>query len=163
VLQEINKLTNFACYDGEGGIIANAIINFDLEDGRRLIEYFIKDQIDNYNSTLWGFNGPLVFSRVLTRMCQTNETLKMVEKFNCDGFHILPRETCYPIWPAHHARIFNESFTAELMDGVKHAITVHMWNGLTKKQIANIHVNSTYTVLAKKFCPRVFATVDDNF
>lgn len=165
VKRQIDDLgANFACVDGEMNIVSNAFLNFDLNDGNRLAEIFMLDQIENFMPTEWGHNGPLMLTRVLFKLCQTNSTDEMLSLNDCDGFHVIPRKFCFPIMGNHYEKIFNETFTKKLLQKISsNAITVHMWNKLTKNFKTRASDQNLYNILAKRHCPKVFVTIDEEF
>lgn len=165
VLQPVDKLgTNFACVDGENGIVANAFLNFDRRDGKRLAQIFLRNQIENYVADEWGANGPIMLTRVLSNLCQTNSTNEMLSMPNCDGFRVVRKKFCYPISANHHEKIFNETFTEELLTKISSkSVTVHIWNALTKQFKTRPSDRNFYTTLAKTYCPKVFHTIEDEF
>jgi lactosylceramide 4-alpha-galactosyltransferase len=155
--------TNFACTDGEQGIVSNAFLNFDRNKGRHMVETFITDQLENFNETAWGFNGPQSFSKVATKICKGLDTNKLKKMKTCDGFHIHPRHYCFPILPTHYKKIFKTNFTKILTKKSKHAVTVHLWNKLTKNITTSKNEKNFFTTLARSFCPKVFKAVDSEF
>lgn len=165
VRRQVDNLgKNFACVDGEDGIVSNAFLNFDLNDGNRLVEIFMHDQMVNYKAKEYGQNGPLSITRVLSKLCQTNSTNVMISRKDCDGFHVLARKFCFPIMPNHYEKIFNETFTKSLLQKVSsNSVTVHMWNNLTKQFKSRASDKNFYTTLARQHCPRVFVTIDEEF
>ena len=164
VLRQIDLLgANFACLDGEENVVANAFLNFDLYDGNRLAEIFMHDQMENFRPTEWGRNGPQMLTRVLAKLCQTNNTNEMLSG-DCDGFHVIPRKFCFPIMANHYEKIFNETFAKTLLPKVSSsAITVHMWNKLTKSFKTRANDRNLYNILARRQCPKVFVTIDGEF
>ncbi|KAL7048823.1 hypothetical protein ACKWTF_003499 [Chironomus riparius] len=164
VRKSIDELgRNYACADGERGIIANAFLNFDAEDGRKIVENLIHEQINHFNPIQYGTNGPVLLTNQLIKMCGTNRTQKMIKMDNCDGFHVHSRQLCYPILPTFYKNIFNESYTEILMQNIKNAVTVHMWNGLTFYIDTTKNDRNFYTELAKQYCPKVFDAIDSKF
>jgi lactosylceramide 4-alpha-galactosyltransferase len=165
VRRQIDNLgANFACVDGEENIVANAFLNFDLDDGNRLVEIFMHDQMENFMPNEWGHNGPQMLTRVLTKMCQTNSTEEMLSMKNCDGFHVVPRKFAFPIMANHYEKIFNETFTKMLLQKISsNSITVHMWNKLTKNFKTRASDRNLYNILASRHCPKVFVTIDEEF
>ncbi|KAG5679439.1 hypothetical protein PVAND_009006 [Polypedilum vanderplanki] len=154
---------NFACSDGERGIISNAFLNFNHTSGRELVEAFINDQLTNFDEKAWGYNGPQSISRVTTKWCKKLNTNKLKKKKNCNGFNIHPKKFCFPILPTYYEKIFQRNYTKVLTKRSKDAITVHMWNKLTKNIKIFKKEKNLYTTLAKNFCPRVYRAIDSEF
>ena len=154
---------NFACDDVANGV-NGAILNFESSNnGRRLAEKFMNDLIRNFNGSDWGSNGPILITRVLQDLCATNETLKMVEKQNCQGFHVLPRNNCYPITGLSWEKLFNETFAEKAMEVSKDSMVVHFWNNLSKHFELKVNSTAAYVQLAKLHCPKVVASCDEFF
>lgn len=164
VRKSIDKLgSNFACVDGERGIVANAFLNFDTEDGHKIVEKLIKEQIINFNVTHYGRNGPIFLTNEVIKMCGTNETKKMIQMKECKGFHIYPRKYCYPIFPTYFKSIFDQNYTNLLMRKIKNAYTVHMWNGLNYNIETTKTSKNFYIKLAQQYCPKIYDAIDYNF
>lgn len=154
---------NFACLENDNGLVANAFLNFDANDGKRLVEIFMRDQMKNYDAKAWAQNGPLMMTRVLHSLCHTNTTNEMISKKNCDGFHVFSKEYCYPISYSLYNQIFNETFTKSLLEKITlNSVTVHMSNKLTKSIKTKRNDNNLYTTLARQYCPEIFDSLDDN-
>lgn len=154
---------NFACQD-VANHVNGAILNFDnSREGRRLAEKFMKDLLQNFNGSDWGSNGPLLITRVLHKLCQADDTSAMVEKESCDGFHVLPRNYCYPITGVKWEKLFNETFSEMAMETSKDSMVVHFWNNLSKHYELRINSTAAYVQLAKLHCPKVFAMCDEFF
>jgi lactosylceramide 4-alpha-galactosyltransferase len=155
--------TNFVC-DDVGNIVNGAVMNFvNTKAGRVLVEEFMTDLAINFNGTGWGCNGPYMITRVLKRLCKTNETLEMVAMQDCEGFHVLPRHFCYPIMGFTWADLFNENFGESVMRQVNESIVVHFWNNLSKSTQLSVNSSAGYARLARLFCPKVISSCGDFF
>lgn len=164
VTSQLDKINNYACDDGEGSIVANGLINLDQKFGKKFAKTLIDEQIKNWNGSLWGHNGPLLLTRVLSDLCETTKIDEMVEKGNCDEFHVLKKNVCYPIPHSFHKHFFKEKNTYILMRRITNeTITVHYWNSLSKDLPVEINKKSTFMELAKKYCPRVLAATEYDF
>lgn len=164
VTAQLDKINNYACDDGEGSIVANGLINLDQKFGKKFAKTLMNEQMKNWNGSLWGHNGPLLLTRVLSNLCNTTNIDKMVALGNCDGFHVLKKSICYPIPHSFHKYFFTEQHTDQLLRRITdETISVHFWNGLTKDFLVQIHKKSPFMILAKKFCPRVIAATEFDF
>lgn len=154
---------NFAC-DDTANVANGAILNFSSDKaGRRLAEIFMSDLVENFDGIVWGTNGPLLVTRVLSNLCQTNITKEMVAKAACDGFHLLPNKSCYPISGVSWAKFFNESSSDYAMERSSNAIVVHFWNNLSKHSRLSVNSSAAYIQLAKLHCPEVISACGDYF
>lgn len=155
---------NFVCDDTSNGV-NGAILNMNLNEGRKFAEKFMNSLIQNFNGTVWGSNGPILITELLFKICKTNETSKMVAMKNCDGFHVLPSSQCYPYsgygWPF----LLNETYAEESMKRIveNDSIVVHFWNNLSKQAKLSVNSNCTYVKLAKQYCPKVMASCGEFF
>lgn len=155
--------SNFACDDTDN-TLNGAILNFSHDkNGRQLAERFMDDLIKNFNGAIWGSNGPLLVTRVLKTLCKTNITKEMSAKGSCDGFHVLPKELCYPISGLSWAKFFNETMSDYAMQKVDNAIAVHFWNNLSKHEKLSVNSSAAYVQLAKQFCPKVISSCGEFF
>lgn len=128
---ELNQLPpNFICRDH--GFLNGAIINLDKKQGHNFANMFMQDMVDNFNGLEWGENGPLMFQRVLSKLCGTENVKKM---HKCEGFNILPDEFCYPIKGVDWMDLFDENSTKKVMNKIEYSFVVHFWNKLSQKKL----------------------------
>jgi lactosylceramide 4-alpha-galactosyltransferase len=153
---------NYACPESETHI-NNAAINFQSISDNFLVETFAFDLIRNFNGQSWGGNGPMMMTRVLKQLCNTNSTKEMVEKGNCKSFHVLKKETCYLVGGMQSALLFTDSKGDEIIEALKNSIVVHFWNSATKAWKLRKNQTAAYVQLAWKFCPKVMAQTGDEF
>lgn len=164
VTSQLDKISNYACDDGEGSIVANGLINLDQKFGKKFARTLMDEQIKNWNGSLWGHNGPLLLTRVLYNLCNTTDIDEMVAKRNCNEFHVLKKTICYPIPHGYYKKFFNEQLTDLLLRRITNeTIAVHYWNSLSKDLPVHIDKRSAFLELAKKFCPRVLAATQFDF
>lgn len=154
-----NQPQNFACDDGEGDILSNAIIRLDAKIGRHFAETFMDYMSDHYNGAEWGTNGPIVITKCLSQMCRTNSTKEMIKMEQCDGFHVLAQKTCYPVDWWHWKKLFDERYADNIMKMINGAMTIHLWNTLSKRKKINIDKDTAFNRIAQIYCPRVFESM----
>lgn len=87
----------------------------------------------------------------------------MSQKESCEGFHVFPREVCYPYNGYHWDHLMDEKFADEAMIRVKDSLVVHFWNHDTKSIKLPKTSRAAYVQLANEFCPKVMQTVEDFF
>lgn len=150
--------SNFICRDH--GYLNAAIIKLQNHLGKKVGKLFIDDLIRNFNGSEWGWNGPLMLSRVLMNLCQTSNVNKMK---NCNGFHVLKEDVCYPISGQKWNKLFNEQHASEALQSVQNSHFVHFWNKLSQNEKIPCNSNSAYAQLAREYCPKTFSLCRDYF
>jgi lactosylceramide 4-alpha-galactosyltransferase len=149
---------NYLCRDH--GFLNGALLNLDRKNGKRFAELFMKDFVQNFDGQLWGNNGPFVLQRVLSKICKTENVNEMIE---CDNFHILQQELCYPIAGVRWEDLFKETKGNIVMKRVAGSLVVHFWNKLSSGMRIKCDSDSAYMRLAKEFCPKTVALCKDFF
>jgi len=114
-------------------------------------------------SLVWGFNNPMLFTRVLQRMCGVNSTYEMAKMENCQGFHVLPWNFCTPVTWTVWFQLFDEPAAEKAMLKSKDAIVVHFSNKLSKDRRLSINSTAAYIQMAREFCPRSLELCDEYF
>ncbi|KAL7047420.1 hypothetical protein ACKWTF_002895 [Chironomus riparius] len=150
--------SNFICRDH--GFLNAAILKLQNQIGNKIGKLFIDDLIRNFNGSQWGWNGPLMLSRVLNDLCQTSNVNKMK---NCNGFHVLDDDVCYPISGQKWNKLFEEQHAIEVLQSVEQSYFVHFWNKLSQNEKIACNSGAAYAQLARKFCPKTFSLCQDYF
>jgi lactosylceramide 4-alpha-galactosyltransferase len=101
-------------------------------------------------------NGPGVITRVLNKLCDTDEVLEMISMKTCKGFQILPIESCYAIEWRKHEEFFENEFLNKTLRLLENSIIAHVWNRLSYDKPLSVESDVAYIHLARKFCPKVF-------
>lgn len=154
--------TNFACIQADG-LINSAIFSFDGKLGRTLAERNFKEVIDHFNGDAWTGNGPKILSDLVKKMCNTTDPHKMNRK-NCGGFEVLPTEECYAInYSEGSQKFFNSSFLEEVLHKTKDSFAIHFWNVMTGGDKSSTRQNAPYVIIAREYCPTVYAASGENF
>ncbi len=118
--------------------------------------------MENFSGTNRIQNGPLVLTRVLSKICNTNETAEMnIER--CNGFNPLERNQSYPVSWRKSKFFVDEKRLQNVMDAIKDAYMVHTWNSRISKKPMAVNSKAPYIVLAKQYCPIVMNTIQDDF
>jgi lactosylceramide 4-alpha-galactosyltransferase len=118
--------------------------------------------MENFSGTNRIQNGPLVLTRVLAKICNTNETAEMnIER--CNGFNPLERNQSYPISWGDYSLFLEEKYLQNVMDAIKDAYMVHTWNSQISEKPLAVNSKAPYIVLAKQYCPIVMNTIQDDF
>ncbi|KAG5671304.1 hypothetical protein PVAND_001509 [Polypedilum vanderplanki] len=154
-----NSPENFACDDGEGDLVSNAIMK--MKRNEKITKMFMTYITENWNPTEWGANGPIAITSVISRVCNTNSTSEMIKMGNCDGFYILPQEVCYPIpWPQWRSLFnFNKHLADKVMKMINSSMTIHLWNNLSKRHKIDVNRDTAFNRIAQIYCPRVFQSM----
>jgi lactosylceramide 4-alpha-galactosyltransferase len=155
---------NFACDDGEGDIVSNAIIKMSGSGGgegkrRKLAEMFMSYMSEHYTADEWGTNGPIVITSILSQICRTNSTSEMIKMGSCNGFHILPESACYPIHWSQWRVLFAAPNADKVMKMINGSMTIHLWNNLSKRHKINVDKDTPLSRIAQIYCPRVYSTM----
>lgn len=114
---------------------------------------------ENYQPHIWTYNGPLLFTRVMQKICQVDNISKMEGK-NCSGVQIHPAERFYPLlWgrelrylfdPARKEQVLNQTRTNNVMGH-------HFWYCISKKvEKFTMRTGSAYDVIANQYCPLIY-------
>lgn len=141
---------------------------------------------DNFNPTIWGYNGPQAITRSLQNICNVTRLSDMNPDI-CWTFNALPEEVFYPIPYSRWERCFDANFTSEVLQKTNKSVAVHFWNRLSSQQIIlkdfknktlvemyrgmlnknekiqNSIGETAYGVIAKTNCPRAYAFSGDLF
>lgn len=157
VRQRLDSFSNYACPESNV-YINNAILNFDTGTGRNISEIFIKSLIENFDGREFVTNGPVLLTSVLRKLCQVIDLTKMTDLKDCQGFHVLKREFCYPIIADEWKLLWDENKVEDVMDQVKNSLVVHFWNSRSKHKKLKKSSKAAYISLAKQFCPKVMAS-----
>lgn len=154
--------SNYACVQ-ENSSINGAVLNFDLEKGKNLSELFLKTLNQKFNGNQWSTNGPALITTVLKGLCKTNNITIMETMHDCEGFHVLRREYCYPINYVNWRKLMREDDVENSMKKVRDSMVVHFWNKMSHTETINVDSKAPYIQLARKFCPKVLETCRDFF
>lgn len=127
------KNSNYACAQDED-YVNGAILNLDK----------------------FATNGPQLITDVLAQLCKTDNITQMVELENCEGFHVLKSDYCYPIPYNSWEYLMNEEYVDFVMDSINNSLVVHFWNYMSADTKINKNSNAPYIQLAREFCPNVF-------
>lgn len=153
--------SNYACVQDISNV-NGAILNFDTIKGKELAEIFIEGLIANFNGDKFATNGPGLITSVLEGLCKVNVTM-MVQKKECEGFHVHPQKVCYPIPFQSWQHFMDEKFANDVMEKTRDSMVVHFWNKLSHVKKIKMDSNAAYIQLARKFCPITMENLRDFF
>lgn len=118
--------------------------------------------MSNFNPMRYAWNGPEMLTRVLSRVCQTNNVHDMTHKA-CKGFNVLPQANCFNISYSEWNLLFDADRTMDVLKRLKDSIIVHYWNSLSKKFKFPANMTNAFTEMARELCPRVMKNVHGEF
>lgn len=124
--------------------------------------YLLRELIVNFDGVAWANNGPDLLTRILKRQCQTNK-IKEMSAEKCNGFRVLPISSCYEINYNNYTMLFNETISHEVLESLKPSIITHIWNKISESTKLLVNSKAAYIHLAKRHCPKVFATCHTYF
>lgn len=140
--------------------VAVGIINLEGESGHEIADLCVRDLLENFDGNDWGNNGPGVMTRILNKICNTKDVMKMISEKVCKNFRVLPIEKCYSIrWP-EHIKFFREEYLNETLDRLSGSLIAHVWNKHSASTPLTKESNVAYTHLAKKYCPKTLNSVE---
>ncbi|XP_057367603.1 lactosylceramide 4-alpha-galactosyltransferase-like [Daphnia carinata] len=155
MLQSVMQYHNFIGAENEENLAAGAL---HVEYLHPVIRAAVEEFRNTYRKDIWGHNGPLLLTRVMTKWCSADNIQAMTTS-TCYGFRILPPMAFYPVkwfnWETY--------FLEEDIEWRNETIGTHVWN---KKSVDTaVYKNSTqaYVKLARSRCPSVFAVAPDVF
>ncbi|XP_077147408.1 alpha-1,4-N-acetylglucosaminyltransferase-like [Ranitomeya variabilis] len=114
------------------------------------------DFVKNYDSTIWGNQGPHLFTEVLKKVCEIPKFIDTedvmcgnITFFNPKRFYPIP----YPAWRKYfqiwdRLSTFNDSFA------------LHLWNFMNKEKLSVAPGSNTLAeYLYKEYCPSTYGTL----
>ncbi|CAG4937485.1 unnamed protein product [Parnassius apollo] len=87
---------NWAARESNTAVATGALAFSRDEIGRSIATATIREIQTNFRGDKWGYNGPGVITRVLKKMCTTNNVTLMSAAY-CGGFEVYKPEFFYPI------------------------------------------------------------------
>jgi lactosylceramide 4-alpha-galactosyltransferase len=155
LVRSLKHLKNFAGAESSEDIAAG-VMNFEPPKSYLAFQC-LKDIRDNFRGDDWGSNGPGVITRMLKRVCNTQDATKMTRK-KCSGFAVLPPSAFYPISWKKWKLYFDESASNSTMIRLSHSYGIHVWNKFSSTENVTVGSRQPYGLVAQKFCPRVYST-----
>ncbi|KAK4010354.1 hypothetical protein OUZ56_019500 [Daphnia magna] len=126
----------------------------------------IQDFLLNFNSTIWGHNGPSLITRALRKWCNVTD-IEPMDYVPCRGFNVLPTTSFHPVHYGQMKILFVQPWANET-DGrltwlTDRIIGVNIWNKLSKNQPIYKNSSQGYIQLARTHCPNVFSIAPNVF
>jgi lactosylceramide 4-alpha-galactosyltransferase len=163
VMKSLNTIPpNFACPESDE-FMNGAILNFNSQEKEKLAKIFIVDLTNTFDGESYSQNGPLLITRVVKSLCSIKNLTEITSSTDCQGFHVLKAEQCYPIPYENWEYFMNEKHVNYVMNKVKNSIVVHFWNKFTKSIEIKLYSKAPYIQIARKFCPKVMSSCKNFF
>ncbi|NWI55377.1 A4GAT galactosyltransferase, partial [Calyptomena viridis] len=150
VLKNLQNLTNALGIQNEDEL-NGAFLSF--KPKHKFMELCMKDFVKNYNSWIWGRQGPHLLTRVFKKWC----SIRTIQSMNCKGVSALPPEAVYPIPWQDWRKLFEPVSAMELHKLLKNTYAVHIWNKMSHRTRLEIPSQALLAQLYSQFCPATYA------
>ncbi|KZC04750.1 PREDICTED: lactosylceramide 4-alpha-galactosyltransferase-like [Dufourea novaeangliae] len=162
VVTSLERLANFAGAE-DWDAVAAGVIGFDTSTlGRRVADACIRDLKTNYRGDIWGNNGPGVITRTVQKICSTKNVRDMTTT-RCHGFKVFPPSAFYPVHYKKWEMYFETKDKNTTMKMLEKAMTIHVWNKLSRSRQIRVNSDVPYAVVAREHCPKVFNNCGETF
>ncbi|XP_032841931.2 lactosylceramide 4-alpha-galactosyltransferase [Tyto alba] len=150
VLKNLKNLTNAL------GIQSKYVLNgafLSFKPKHKFMELCMKDFVENYNSWIWGHQGPQLLTRVFKKWCSIRS---LRSSTNCKGVSALPREAFYPIRWQDWKKYFEVVNSSELHHLFNNTYAVHVWNKKSQGTRLEVTSQALLAQLHSHFCPATY-------
>lgn len=100
--------------------------------------------------------GPKILTRSLEEICLTTNRTLWTRK-RCAGIKLHRKELFYPIQYTEIYQYFDPDELDEVLEIVKNATTIHIWNDQSKSAWGRVGVKNAYQVIAQRYCPQIYS------
>ncbi|KAG4074470.1 hypothetical protein HA402_015759 [Bradysia odoriphaga] len=153
---------NYAGAESEN-FVAAGLINFDhTNEGHEIAEHCLSEFENSFDGDDWGNNGPGVITRVLQKICQTKNP-SMMTRARCKGFNVFPVDKVYAVGWKDWRYFFEEKYSERAMKMTSDSIAIHVWNKHSSVRSIPVGSRAAYSLLAAKYCPKVFESSGEFF
>ncbi|XP_077193968.1 lactosylceramide 4-alpha-galactosyltransferase [Paroedura picta] len=150
VLKSLKNLSNVLGTQSKN-TLNGAFLSF--EPRHRFIELCMQDFVTNYNGWIWGYQGPMLFTRVFKKWCSVPS---VQSSKGCRGVTILPQEAFYPIQWQDWRKYFEVIKASEHSELLKNTYAAHVWNQKSKGTQIDITSKNLLTQLHFHYCPSTY-------
>ncbi|XP_040401015.1 lactosylceramide 4-alpha-galactosyltransferase isoform X1 [Cygnus olor] len=150
VLKNLKNLTNVLGTQSKY-VLNGAFLSF--KPRHKFIELCMQDFVENYNSWIWGHQGPQLLTRVFKKWCSIRS---LRSSKSCKGVSALPREAFYPIRWQDWKKYFEVVSSSELQELLKNSYAVHVWNKKSQGTRLEITSQALLAQLHSHFCPATY-------
>jgi lactosylceramide 4-alpha-galactosyltransferase len=156
--------TNFACLQ-QDNIINGAVLRFEGELGRELVEVMMKDMSLHFQPNIFIANGPSIVTNLFKQRCKMDSTLEIMKIRNCNGLQVLDTKYCYAVGYLEYRKFYDPKYADEVMTRTNESLVTHFWNFMTKNKPIRLSKNlpSAYILKARQFCPKVLKATKKYF
>ncbi|XP_075122891.1 alpha-1,4-N-acetylglucosaminyltransferase-like [Leptodactylus fuscus] len=134
---------------------SNGIFQFSAH--HNFTQQCMEDFVKNYNSRIWGHQGPFLFTRILRKFCDLPD-FNSTEDIMCGNITFFNPQRFYPIgypsWRSYYRvwdklPTFNDSYA------------LHLWNYMNSKSNLTMVPGSNILVehLYKQYCPSIYDSI----
>ncbi|XP_017151951.1 lactosylceramide 4-alpha-galactosyltransferase-like [Drosophila miranda] len=132
--------------------------------GHEIAEFCLRDFQQNFNGSIWAYNGPGVITRVAQQLCGTDYiALMQDDRKGCMGLKVYGRGAFCPVHSRQWRDLFEPEKLEETMARTKYSYVVHVWNKQSKKVPIKVGSSSAYAKLAEQNCPRAYHAAGEYF
>ncbi|XP_052546629.1 lactosylceramide 4-alpha-galactosyltransferase [Tympanuchus pallidicinctus] len=157
VLKNLKNLTNVLGTQSKY-VLNGAFLSFTPK--HKFIELCMQDFVENYNSWIWGHQGPQLLTRVFKKWCSIRS---LRSSKSCKGVSALPREAFYPIRWQDWKKYFEAVSSTELNELLKNTYAVHVWNKKSQGTRLEITSQALLAQLHSHFCPATYDVLKMDF
>lgn len=142
--------------------VAAGVMRFGVDEkGKRLGRESLRELGERFEPTGWGDNGPGVITRLASKLCNAKIAAEMT---HCRDITIYPPPFFYPIPWWNWTMYFDPDQLQKVFHLARDSYAIHVWNKHSASTTIELDGKPTaYSIFAKSFCPRVYATCDTYF
>ncbi|XP_064316789.1 lactosylceramide 4-alpha-galactosyltransferase-like [Phalacrocorax carbo] len=156
VLKNLKNLTNVLGTQSKY-VLNGAFLSF--KPKHKFMELCMQDFVENYNSWIWGHQGPQLLTRVFKKWCSIRS---LRSSTSCKGVSALPREAFYPIRWQDWKKYFEVVSSSELHHLFNNTYAVHVWNKKSQGTRLEITSQALLAQLHSHFCPATYDIMKKN-
>lgn len=116
----------------------------------------MEDFVQNYNSRIWGHQGPHLFTRVLKKFCDLPK-FNGTEDIMCGNISFLNPKRFYPIsypWWRRYYQVWDKFPT------FNDSYALHLWNFMNHENVTMVPGSNTLVEhLYKEYCPSTYGAI----
>lgn len=124
-----------------------------------------RECFEKYQPYAWDYNGPLAVRRGAEKICNKTKVIDLMKPEYCWGLKITPKTVFFPFEPFTEAFDTNPKIIKKVLNKITNeTVAIHLWSSQTSriKIMKSVHT-SVYSILARKFCRKAFASSGTNF
>ncbi|KNC33417.1 hypothetical protein FF38_09861 [Lucilia cuprina] len=144
--------------------LAAGIMNFDSNGfGHEIAYQCLQNFQQTFDGSNWGNNGPGVITRVIKKICNTNNIELMMDTKRCMGFKVFGIDAFYAIPWRQWEHFFEPELVEQTMERTKNSYVAHIWNKHSIKRPIRVGTKCAYCLMAEMHCPRVYKAAGEYF